>query len=285
MASGVAGAAGLVLAAQVAYVVLTTPRLPPPQEDVPEDGLLACENDGAAATAARELRLVLIGDSPVEGIGNGTHGEALGGRTAAALSRSTGRPVRYWPYGKSGLTARGVQEQILPRMKRIAGGVDVVVVSCGVNNVLRGHSADTFRREVADLLDAVAICGRGAGGADAKVIVIELLDFSFLPFLPWPLSKVCSWRSRILQRELEAAVLDSRDKGAPMDMAYLPDVPTLLENATCHPLLDHITNKEERDSLTLSDFFAGDDFHPAGHGTIILGEVIAKTYKQLCLPM
>ena len=89
----------------------------------------------------------------------------------------------------------------------------------------------------------------------------------------------------MLQRELEAAVLDSRDKGAPMDMAYLPDVPTLLENATSHPLLDHITNKEERDSLTLSDFFAGDDFHPAGHGTIILGEVIAKTYKQLCLPM
>lgn len=305
--TAIIGAGSLLLASQAIYIAMCTPRLPPPDRsghEFEEDGLLVCyypfssdDNNNSINNVSQEVPeflLVLIGDSPVEGIGNDTHCKALGGQTALAFSKLLKRPVRYWSYGKSGLTAKGIKEEMVPLLQRVSTkhDVDAVVVSCGVNNVLIGQSAAPFGEEVCHLLDAII----KHTACHTSIIVMELLDFALMPFIPFPLSKVASWRSKTLQSEMEGIVnsytqqykyqcsqqhhqQQHRRKGV-IGMAYMPPVEEMI-NDTSHPLLDHITCLEEKNALQLSDFFADDDFHPANHGTIVIGSLLASTYEHL----
>ena len=45
-------------------------------------------------------------------------------------------------------------------------------------------------------------------------------------------------------------------------------------------LLNHLSH-EERHALTLADFFADDNFHPANIGNTIVGKILAETYTNL----
>jgi len=287
--SSIIGAGGLLIASQALYIALCTPRLPPPDQsghDFEEEGLVvrysSDDSEESISSSALEFKLVLIGDSPVEGIGNDTHCKALGGQTALAFSKLLSRPVRYWSYGKSGLTAKGIEEEMAPLLERVSAKHEIgaVVVSCGVNNVLIGQSAKAFGDEVCQLLDVIFKHTAYA----TRIIVMELLDFALMPFIPFPLSKVASWRSKALQAEMERIVY-KYDSGVRIDrigMAYMPVVEDIMNDKT-HPLLDHITCPTEKNALQLSDFFAQDDFHPANHGTIVIGTILALTYAKFKL--
>lgn len=280
-------AAGLLIASQALFIAITTPRLPPPSNsghDFDEDGLLLSHEEGYEENDAKEFRIVLIGDSPVEGIGNDSHDLALGGQTAKAFSKLLKRPVRYWSYGKSGLTARGVTDEMLPHLQRLSKRmrIDAVVVSCGVNNVLEGiSSAASFGGELRELLCSIRLCCQ----AITKVLVLELIDFELLPFLPFPLSKLLSWRSKALQKEVENTVKDfnkTDDQMSHVGMAPLPKLEELLGGDREHPLLDHMS-KDDKKTLSLNDFFADDNFHPKNNGTTIIGKIIVETYVKLII--
>jgi len=296
IAAGAVGSAGLLLAAQALYVVAVTPRLPPPDNsghDFEEDGLVVdfsgeYESDTESEIDEETFNLVLLGDSPVEGIGNDTHCTAMGGKTALAFSEVLRRPVRYWSYGKSGLTAEGIEMEMSPLLRRAAikYRIDAVIVSCGVNNVLQGYSASQFGAEVNDLISSVEECCNAGARARARasihhhtrIMMLELIDFKFLPFLPWPFSKVCSWRSQELQKQMEQVVEYRQGQNPAIQMAKLPDIKGLLNDTSNH-LLDYMT-KEEKERLKLSDFYSDDNFHPAGHGTIVLGKILAQRYMS-----
>jgi len=113
----------------------TTPPITFFWSDVAREGRIVAPNHDADGDLVgvkvdkekeqKEFRIALIGDSPVEGIGNKHHDTALSGETARAFAQkvvvgmkqkphqhSTNKgdcydSVRYWSYGKSGLTARG----------------------------------------------------------------------------------------------------------------------------------------------------------------------------------
>lgn len=242
-----------------------------------DGGHITDKNDvDAEERGGNEVRVVLLGDSPVEGIGNETHAEALGGQTASALMRMFGKPVRYWSLGKSGLTAKGVEREMVPLMKKVLKRyrIDLVVVSCGVNNVLWGQSATLFGKELNSLLDSMENCRLGY---DVPVILIGLLDFSHMPFLPYPLSGVLGWRSRALQREMEDVVKCRVHKI--VTIAQMPEVDEVLNDAE-HPLLSNV-GKDDRRGMKINDFFADDGFHPAQLGTIMLGNLLSQKYKEV----
>jgi len=194
-------------------------------------------NQSKAHQKRKDFRLVLIGDSPVEGIGNKHHNHALGGQTAQAFanlvcSRGEFDRVRYWSYGRSGLTARGIEEEMVPFLYRVVddvryyspisrtGGhatdgmdndssseqpaIHAIILLCGVNNVLDPLSTTaSFHSEVRSLLKSI----RGRPGLECiPLIVLGLPDFSRLPFLPWPLGFVLGLRGRRMQRALEIVV-------------------------------------------------------------------------------
>jgi lysophospholipase L1-like esterase len=303
--AGAIGTMAVILAAQAITVGVSTPRIPPPNQsghDFAPGGLLVdyYKDTSAAHSKSRsgnnysdnqknekeEFRVLLLGDSPVEGIGNDSHHVAMGGQTAMSFSRMLQRPVRYWSYGKSGLTAEGIEREMVPLLRRTAGKynkIDTVVISCGVNNVLWGQSATAFGREVSSLLDAV---DDACGDKRTTVLVLALLDFSHMPFLPWPLSGVTGWRSRALQKEMEVVVekrssekRTTKDRSNTVAIAHMPEVAKVLDGSH-HPLLEHL-DPDVISTLKIDDFFAHDGFHPAKHGTAMVGNLLAKTYEEI----
>lgn len=290
--SNLLAAAGLIVTSQALYVAVTTPRLPPPENsghDFEENGLTISYNDEVEDFQKgedSEFRLLLLGDSPIEGIGNRTHEETLGGQTALAFSKLLGKQVRYWNYGKSGLTAEGIRKEMLPHLQRLTKRyrIDAVVVSCGVNNVLFGSSPATFGKEVRDLLCSIRLFCKPS----TKILVMELLDFALMPFIPYPLRQIASWRSvqhrtemdKVLKyfKELQNDGVESADG---VELVIMPRIQEILGGERHkNPHLAHLT-KEERDALTLVDFFADDNFHPANIGNVVAGSIIADTYSKL----
>lgn len=286
--STIFGAAGLVLISQAVYVVAMTPRLPPPDHsghDFKKEGLLVSyDYDGDLSSL--EFRLVLLGDSPVEGIGNDHHAETLAGQTALQFSKRLRRPVRYWAFGKSGLTAKGIQQQMLPHLSQIQTNTndnniaDAIVVSCGVNNTLQGHSPQTFGQEVIDLLSSVR---RYCPATTTPILVMELLDFDCLPFIPYPLRSFASWRSRALRDQMERVIDEAFLPKNNIVLTIMPKVEELLgQRHECWLLRD--LSYQQRQSLTLEDFFADDNFHPANIGNTIVGILLAQTYHNIMTP-
>lgn len=252
-----------VLMLQLLYVIYRTPRLPPPPlsgvdfpregrrmvaaatplDQIADDDLIKSETSSSTTTITKqkEFRLVLIGDSPVEGVGNATHNVALSGQTAKAFAQKVvvaggggGMQqrkkqassdhynydcVRYWSYGKSGLTARGIEEEMIPYLHRVVADtistsseevhqnsstIHAIVLLCGVNNVLDVNStASSFYLDVHRLIRSIRNNPRLM---NTPLIVLGLPDFSLLPFLPWPLAFALGWRGRMMQRMLEKAI-------------------------------------------------------------------------------
>lgn len=92
---------------------------------------------GVAAGPGPELRLLGIGDSIIAGIGVEAQSQSLVAQVAARLA-GAGRAVRWESAGVSGATAA-----MLDGLLEARGGPppDLLLLSCGVNDVVRGRSA------------------------------------------------------------------------------------------------------------------------------------------------
>lgn len=197
----------------------------------------------------KEFRIVLIGDSPVEGIGNTHHRLALSGSTAKAFAQkvvtiNNGESfdcVRYWSYGKSGLTAREIEDDMVPHLHRVQKSltgdnddndkqhtmIHAIVLLCGVNNVLDVKStSSSFHSDVLSLIRSIR---NNRHLINTPLIVLGLPDFSKLPFLPWPLAFVLGYRGRMMQRMLERAVREVQLKEREGNTNNKSNVRTLLK--------------------------------------------------------
>ena len=268
-----------VLVLQLLYVVWRTPRLPPPPlsgVDFVRDGRIVAPNhDGDLVDdnyvleekMQKEFRLVLIGDSPVEGIGNTHHHLALSGSTAKAFAQTLTTNdegdcydcVRYWSYGKSGLTAREIEEGMVPYLHCVQDSllqenddsdsdeqhtmIHAIVLLCGVNNVLDMNStSSSFYSDVHSLIQSIR---NNSQLSSTPLIVLGLPDFSKLPFLPWPLAFVLGYRGRMMQSMLEKAVREvqlkeresnvvNNDGKVRTVLKVIPDVQTVLGSIGYH---------------------------------------------------
>ena len=258
VALGGAGAAVCVLVGQAAWVKLVTPQLPAPDDD--NWGLTASASSRSGVEENSEVRLALVGDSPVEGVGCASHEAALAGQTARALAARLEAPVQWRALGRRGLTAAGVEAEMVPLLREFAGeagrgAVDIVVVSAGVNNVLGLTSAARFQRELDGLLAGV----RAAAGGSCLVLVLGLPDFGRLPFLPWPLNALFAWRGRALEAVL-AGVAEAHD--------------------ALHVTLPDLASVAESRGIKVASLLAADGFHPEGQGCTLLGDLLAAEVED-----
>jgi lysophospholipase L1-like esterase len=308
--------------------------LPPPPSsgvDFPKDGIVVVSDDDEvdsdthaafdencpdkATKKVNEFRLVLIGDSPVEGIGNNQHSTALCGETASAFARRVCHKgsydcVRYWSFGKSGLTAGGIETEMVPLLHSTADLVNatadttykptihVIVLLCGVNNVLSSSTPSSFATEVSSLLAAIR---RHPSLQQTPIILLGLPDFSRLPFLPaWPMGWILGLKGKRLQQKLEDVVEQIQRNADSIDvvLVQIPEVQDVIGSrgyirldssnigeetiATgsgrfvsrfCHPLLKHLGHKAINPStvtyLGIDDFLCNDGFHPGRYGVSI----------------
>ncbi|MFD2467203.1 SGNH/GDSL hydrolase family protein [Amycolatopsis silviterrae] len=207
-----------VLVAQAVRVRRTTPRLPGASGPI----------EGTHGTG-RPLRLTVIGESTVDGVGALTHAEALTGQLAEGLARGhPDREVRWQALGITGASARMVLDELVPRVRP----ADFVVVVLGVNDTLELHSAARYRR---DLLAIIVEVRRRIG--DVPVLLAGVPPLASFPSLPRPLRDVLGARSVALDG---AARTLTRLPG----VAHVPLVPGLLRPG----------------------MFAADRFHPGPEG-------------------
>ncbi|HET7229768.1 MAG TPA: SGNH/GDSL hydrolase family protein [Longimicrobium sp.] len=223
-----------VLFAQGRGVRRRTPRLPD----------AAGPAEGVFPGAEPALRLLVLGESTVAGIGAATHQTALTGHVAAALAWRTGRAVRWRAAGRSGANARQAAELVdaLP-----IDPVDAVVISLGVNDTLRLRPPRMWAADVARLIGLI----RERVGP-APVLLSPVPPIHSFPALPQPLRAIFGARARLLDAAL--ARLPARVP----NVAHVP----LWVNPAPH-------------------LFCADGFHPSEEGYVAIGGRLAEEMVTL----
>lgn len=103
-----------------------------------------------ASNNGNAVRLLVLGESTVAGLGARDHEHALAGRFAHYLAKAIGRPVEWKVVGKNGVTARRTLEDLLPLVPD--GKFDFVLLGLGGNDVLKLSSPRKWRRDMLELL-------------------------------------------------------------------------------------------------------------------------------------
>lgn len=228
-ASALSLALAPLLAAQGRAVRRSTPQLPG----------AAGRPAGVVAGPPPAIRLLVIGESTVAGVGAPTHAEALGGQLAAALAAELGRAVAWRAAGEIGLTASAVRRRLVPALP--AEPVGAALLALGVNDTLRLRSAARWTADLGALVESLR---ERVGPAPAFLAAAP--PMGRFPALPQPLRAVLGLRARLLNAA--AAELAPRLH----DVAFLPIA------APVTPAL-----------------FCADGFHPGPEGYRLWGALLA----------
>ena len=200
---------------------------------------------GTIAGEGVPLRLLVVGESTVAGVGAPDHAHALTGQIAAALAARTGRTVHWHAAGQIGATAHAARTRLVPEVP--AAPMDVIVLALGVNDVLRFQASTRWIR---DLTQLIADLRRRVGAA--PVVLASVPPMGRFPGLPQPLRGVLGLRA------------------AALDLAARRCVPTLTRVAHSPAHLD-----------PAGGMFCTDRFHPSINGYRRWGSQIADSVLAL----
>lgn len=135
------------------------------------------------------LRLLLVGESTVVGVGVARLENALAGQLAQALAVRLERPVAWRMCGENGIGVHQAVQRLLPRA--LSEPADWVVLVFGVNDTA-GLSS---RRRWTAGLERMIVALQGGGAQVALTAVPPLQHFQALPRL---LRTVLGWRAALL---------------------------------------------------------------------------------------
>jgi lysophospholipase L1-like esterase len=186
----IAAAAGLPLAfvgLLVAEVAFATRR-----EYLPDDPGYVVEGlaTPTGPTTGPPLRMVMLGDSTVAGLGSPTAAESLALLTAQRVADATGRQVDVRGVGVSGARTLDVRDEQLANVD--AGSADVVVIVVGSNDVTHLTPPWEFGEQTRSMLDA-------ARAKQAPVILGGIPLFGGATALAQPLRWVVDRNASILR--------------------------------------------------------------------------------------
>lgn len=223
------------LIAQGKYTRRVTPRLP--EAAGPDEGITD------AAHGAPPFSLLALGESPVAGVGVGTHAEAITGQLAQAVSVRLQRAVSWRACGRNGVTAHEALQCLVPRIPQQP--VDLALVAFGVNDTTAFRSVAAWRRDLMQVLHAL-----DARCAPRLVILSGVPPLAHFPALPQPLRWVMGMKAQVL------------DAAARELAAHLPR--TLYVPLALDP--------HERGMM------ASDGYHPSAAGCAAWAQVLADAY-------
>ena len=139
------------------------------------------------------LRLLLIGESTVAGVGVEAQEAALAGQLAQALAARLQRPVAWRACGENGITADGACTPLLPLALREPA--DLVLLVFGVNDTTHLSSLARWRRSLRTLSRALAARG-------TRVVFTGVPPIQHFSALPWLLRRLFGLRAALLDGEL-----------------------------------------------------------------------------------
>ncbi|MFV9653409.1 SGNH/GDSL hydrolase family protein [Pseudomonas sp. NY15366] len=149
----------------------------------------------AAHLPGQPLRLLLIGESTVAGVGVTTFDQSLAGCLAEALAERLQRPVRWRACGENGITAARAHERLLPL--GLAEPADLALLVFGVNDTTHLTSSKRWLQALAAMADALAAQG-------CRVAFSAVPPLQHFSALPWLLRQLMGWRASLLDHELQS---------------------------------------------------------------------------------
>ncbi|MDG9928152.1 MULTISPECIES: SGNH/GDSL hydrolase family protein [unclassified Pseudomonas] len=184
----------------------TALRLPPAGGE--QSGLAGAE------LAGEPLRLLLVGESTVAGVGVEAQEVALAGQLARALALREGRPVAWRACGENGITAAEAGERLLP--VALAEPADLVLLVFGVNDTT--HLSSLARWE-----DSLRSLSRALSERGGKVVFTGVPPIQHFSALPWLLRQLLGRRAALLDAALRRVSAEERAEYAPVALRFSPD--------------------------------------------------------------
>jgi len=145
------------------------------------------------------VRLAVLGDSTVVGVGSPTEAESLPVLIAQRLADATGRPVEVTGFGDSGARTETLTADQLPR---VSGGFDVLVLVIGSNDATHATFWPELRRQTTEML-------MRATALRAPVVLAGTPRFSGTEIIPQPLRTMVDRYSGVLRSEQRAAASEA----------------------------------------------------------------------------
>lgn len=161
----------------------TTERLPEAQG----------ETIGQAGDGEPLLRLLVIGESPVAGVGVESYPQALAAQLARCLSARLARPVQWRALGENGADAARVLTHLVPQVRTPC---DLALVVLGVNDTTRFTLVSHWRERLQAIVAALRAAGAG------EVILAGVPPMGRFTALPQPLRFWIGLRAATLDAEL-----------------------------------------------------------------------------------
>ena len=169
------------------------------------------------------LRLLLLGESTVSGVGVARQADALAGQLASELAAMTGRTVQWQALGRNGADAKACVHALLPQV--LEQQWDLALLVLGVNDTTHLTTRRQWRSRLTQLLTGLRLCSRQVG-------VTAVPPLGRFTALPQPLRGWFGLRSGLLDRDLQQ--LAAR-QGARYLSLTLPFEPVFLARDGFHP--------------------------------------------------
>ncbi|WP_081963194.1 SGNH/GDSL hydrolase family protein [Pseudomonas sp. ML96] len=164
--------------------------------------------------ASEPLRLLLIGESTVAGVGVEVQEAALAGQLAQALSARLQRPVAWRACGENGITAGEACERLLPLA--LSESADLVLLVFGVNDTTHLSSLARWQQSLRALSRALSARGE-------RVAFTGVPPIQHFSALPWLLRQLLGRRAALLDAELRRVSAEERASYAPVALRFSPD--------------------------------------------------------------
>ena len=155
-------------------------------------GLLpdAKEPKGVAGTGEDEVKLLVMGESTVAGLGARTHDLALGGQFAKGIHERTGKTVNWTVIGRNGVTARRTIDELWPLVPDER--FDYILLGIGGNDVMKLSSPKKWRRDMLELIGIVR-----EANPEAAIFISNCPMIIHSPILPQPIKGILWQLSRM----------------------------------------------------------------------------------------
>ena len=178
----------------------------------------AGDTRGRVGVGDRSVKLLVIGESTVAGLGARTHETALAGQFSFFLNQALDSTVEWLAIGKNGVTARRTIEELVPLIPENEN-FDFVLLGVGGNDVLKVSSPKKWRRDMLELIgimrDRYPDCG---------IFMTNAPAVHLSPVLPHPikgllggLSKMHDLNTKEFTRDMEKIYYFHRPTEVPHD--------------------------------------------------------------------
>lgn len=150
--------------------------------------------------AEKTLRVLVLGESTVAGIGVEKHKDGLTGNIAKGLSKKLNVNVSWKAYGRSGYTAKRICTETVPEM--IPEKVDFIAIALGGNDAFELNTPWGWKRDARKLVDAL-----NEKFPDAKIAFTHLPPIkeftAFTPRMQWAIGTLVEMFGELLHKEID----------------------------------------------------------------------------------